>query len=170
MCYFVVDDASRLHLGADFGVSRLNRSTEVNSMGIDAAEILREYGLKYTAGREALLGLMLEAGKPLSHREICRDLEPLQYDPVSVYRSLDSFISAGIVHRIEGEHRTSLYALCTCGGGSHCHPHFFCRSCGKCECLKGLTMPELPGLKGNYVIEEKRYYIKGLCAVCAAGQ
>ncbi len=133
-----------------------------------AAAILREYGLKHTAGREALLDLLLEAGRPLSHREICRSMDPMQYDPVSVYRSLDSFIAAGIVHRIEGDNRTSLYALCTCGNGGHCHPHFFCRSCGKCECLKGLAMPELPDLKDRYVVEEKRYYLRGLCQACAA--
>jgi Fur family transcriptional regulator, ferric uptake regulator len=146
----------------------VNRSIEVTWMDKDAAVILRERGLKHTAGREALLELMFASGKPLSHRELCRILEPLQYDPVSVYRSLDSFIAAGIVHRIEDDNRTWLYALCTCGRGNHCHPHFFCRSCGKCECLKEVAMPEITGLQGTYVIEEKRYYVKGLCAACAA--
>lgn len=143
----------------------MNRVAEQDTEGL-----LREHGLKQTAGREALLEALLRAGRPLSHREICSSLAPLKYDPVSVYRSLDSFIEAGIVHRIEGDNHAWLFALCTCGRGSHCHPHFFCRACGSCECLKGLAMPELKGLKDSYVVEEKRYYIKGLCKACASGR
>lgn len=57
-----------------------------------AAAILRECGLKHTAGREAVLQILLDAGKPLSHKEICKKLGALSYDPVSVYRSLESFV------------------------------------------------------------------------------
>ncbi|MEW5784525.1 MAG: transcriptional repressor [Bacillota bacterium] len=135
-----------------------------------AAAILREHGLKQTAGRETLLQVLLSAGKPLSHKEICAAMLPLRYDPVSVYRSLETFLASGIVHRVEGENRTWLFALCTCDGGSHCHPHFFCRSCGKCECLKGYGMPELPGLQDSYVVEEKRFYVKGVCGRCATNE
>ncbi len=134
----------------------------------NAAAILREYGLKQTAGREALLEVLLNAGKPLSHKEICAELIFLRYDPVSVYRSLETFIASGIVHRVEDENRTWLFALCTCDAGSHCHPHFFCRSCGKCECLKEYQMPEIPGLQDHYIIEEKRFYVKGICGCCAS--
>jgi Fur family transcriptional regulator, ferric uptake regulator len=130
--------------------------------------ILRACGLKQTAGREALLKVLLNAGKPLSHKEICAELQTLRYDPVSVYRSLETFIASGIVHRVEDENRTWMFALCTCDGGSHCHPHFFCRSCGKCECLKGYQMPEIPGLQDRYIVEEKRFYVKGICGTCNA--
>lgn len=133
-----------------------------------AAAILRERALKQTAGRTALLKVLLDAGKPLSHKEICTKMLPLRYDPVSVYRSLETFIASGIVHRIEDEHRTWLFALCTCDGGSHCHPHFFCRSCGKCECLKEYQMPDIPGLQNSHIVEEKRFYVKGVCGRCAA--
>ncbi len=133
-----------------------------------AAALLREYGLKNTAGREALLKTLINAETPLTHKEIADRLAPLNYDPVSIYRSLEAFISAGIVHRVEDENRTWLFAVCTCTGGNHCHPHFFCRSCGKCECLKDYQMPEIPGLQDSYVVEEKRFYVKGLCSSCTA--
>jgi Fur family transcriptional regulator, ferric uptake regulator len=133
-----------------------------------ASAILRECGLKQTAGRIALLKVLLAAGKPLSHKEIRARMLPLRYDPVSVYRSLETFIASGIVHRVEDENRTWLFALCTCDGSSHCHPHFFCRSCGKCECLKDYQMPEIPGLQDSHIVEEKRFYVKGVCGRCAA--
>jgi Fur family transcriptional regulator, ferric uptake regulator len=133
-----------------------------------AATIIREYGLKHTAGREALLHTLIRADQPLSHKEICDRLEgTIHYDPVSIYRSLETFISSGIVHRIEGDNRTWLFAVCTCREGNHCHPHFFCRSCGKSECLKDLQMPGTSGLEDSYLVEEKRFYLKGVCKSCA---
>ncbi len=132
-----------------------------------AAAIIREYGLKQTAGREALLTVLLNAGKPLSHREIKAKMLSYQYDPVSIYRSLEAFVTAGLAHRIETEERTWLFAICTCGREGHCHPHFFCRSCGKCECLSNYMMPDIDDLGGGYIIEERRYYVKGICSSCA---
>lgn len=134
----------------------------------DAASILREFGLKQSAGRKALVEVLLKAEKPLSHKEICAKLAGLRYDPVSVYRSLEAFIDAGIVHRIEDDNHTWLFAFCTCSGESHCHPHFFCRSCGKCECLREYQVPEIPGLRENCIIEEKKFYIKGVCESCVS--
>ena len=132
-----------------------------------ARSILRSYGLKQTVGRVALLELLMEAQKPFTHKEICLSLPPLRYDPVSVYRSLETFINAGIVHRVEGDNRTWQFALCACDGDVHCHPHFFCRSCGNCECLINYRMPEIPGLMESHIVEEKRFYVKGLCNRCA---
>ncbi len=131
-----------------------------------AAEILKKSGLKQTAGRIALLKVLLKADKPLSHRQICEELGDLYYDPVSVYRSLESFIVAGFVHKVEDNNRSWLYALCTCEEESHCHPHFFCRNCGKCECLRSYSIPRIEDLNNNYIVEEQRYYIKGICSSC----
>ncbi len=131
-----------------------------------AAELLKDHGLKQTTGRLALLSVLIEAEKPLSHRDICAALGDLYYDPVSVYRSLECFIEAGFVHKVEDENRTWLFALCTCTEGSHCHPHFFCRSCGRCECLKMYRIPAIAELRQDYVIEEQRYYIIGICGSC----
>lgn len=133
-----------------------------------AGTILRQSGLKKTAGRLALLSVLLAADQPLSHKDICTALEQdSYYDPVSVYRSLESFVEAGFVHKIEDENRTWLFALCTCGEKSHCHPHFFCRSCGKCECLKNYSIPAIENLQDGYLVEEQRYYIRGICSDCA---
>ncbi|MBM4234981.1 MAG: transcriptional repressor [Firmicutes bacterium] len=132
-----------------------------------AAEILKEHSLKQTAGRLAILLVLIKAGKPLSHKDICSVLGDHFYDPVSVYRSLDSFVEAGFVHRVEDDNRTRLFALCTCEKSSHCHPHFFCRRCGKCECLKKFDIPAISELQQDYIVEEQRYYLKGVCSCCS---
>ncbi len=131
-----------------------------------AVSILHEYGLKQTAGRIALIDVLLTSDKPLSHKEICENMESHFYDAVSVYRSLETFINAGFVHKIEDENRTWFFAICTCSKGSHCHPHFFCRTCGKSECLKDCLIPRIGDLNNNYIVEEQRYYLKGICSSC----
>jgi len=128
-----------------------------------AKSVLREYGLKYTGGREALLNVLLSAEQPLTHKEICQKLVH-DYNPVSIYRSLDSYIKLGLAHRIAGEDGTWLFALNSCDGEPH--PHFFCRSCGKYECLRGIPVPEIAGISKHYLIEEKVSYVKGLCSDC----
>lgn len=133
---------------------------------ITAVSILHEYNLKQTAGRIALIDVLLNSDKPLSHKEICEKLDDHFYDSVSVYRSLETFINAGFVHKIEDENRTWLFAICTCSNTSHCHPHFFCRICGKSECLKDYPIPRLAELKNDYIVEEQRYYLKGICSSC----
>ncbi len=131
-----------------------------------AREILKEHGLKQTAGRLALLEVLLNADAPLSHKEIYSALGSTNYDPVSVYRSLETFAEAGFVHQIEDQQRSRLFALCICEEGSHCHPHFFCRKCGKCECLKEYKIPAIAELGNSYIVEEQRYYLKGICTRC----
>lgn len=133
-----------------------------------ANKLLQKHGIKKTAGRLALLNVLLKAGKPLSHKKICEKLAALPYDQASIYRSLKTFLSSGIVHRIEGDKHTWLFAFCSCNEKNHCHPHFFCRSCGKCECLTDYRIPEIDDINESYYIEEKRFYLSGICKNCAS--
>ncbi len=130
-------------------------------------EILQKAGLKLTPGRMALIELLYKEGKPLTQQEITEQLSEIDYNYVSVYRNLNSFMEKGIVHRVETGDRTWRFALCTCGCSRHCHPHFICRSCGRVECLKDLPIPEPPLVKPGYTVEEQEFYIRGLCKNCS---
>jgi len=135
-------------------------------MGQQEINILKSYGLKVTAGRAALLKVMLESDRPISHKVISEKLDGLNYDAVSIYRSLESFIKAGFVHKVEDDRGTWLYALCTCKKMGHCHPHFFCRHCGLCKCLDDHSMPVIKQVEDDFIVEEQRYYLKGICKDC----
>ncbi len=130
-------------------------------------EILQRAGLKLTPGRMALIELLYKEGKPLTQQEITEQLSEIDYNYVSVYRNLNSFMKKGIVHRVETGDRTWRFALSTCGCSRHCHPHFICRSCGRVECLKDLSIPEPPPVKPGYTVEEQEIYIRGLCKKCS---
>ncbi len=139
-----------------------------------AADILSKAGLKKTPGRLALIRLFLEIQAPLTHTEIVKKLKYVEINPVSIYRALDAFVQAGIVHRLESGDRVGRYALCTCGqhdrGHGHCHPHFTCKSCGQTECLEDQVIPEPAALKPGYTVEEKELYLRGVCSRCSRGQ
>lgn len=134
-------------------------------LGANIKEILHGAGLKYTAGREALLELLMVTDGPLTQDEISQRLTGTDLNRVSIYRALDSFWKAGIVHRVESGDRVWKFAYCGCGRPGHCHPHFVCRSCGMVECLDGVGLPVVR-LKSGYTVEEREYYLKGLCSRC----
>lgn len=133
-----------------------------------AREILSGFGLKKTAGRIALIKLLLQAQNPLTRQEISAKLTGVNFNRVSIYRSLDAFLKAGIIHKVEAGDRSRRFAICSCGSSSHCHPHFICRSCGKVECLNGLKNIQHYPLKPGYIFEEQEIYIRGLCARCSS--
>ncbi len=132
-----------------------------------ARDILSGFGFKKTSGRIALIKLLLEAQNPLTRQEISAKLG-VNFNYVSIYRSLDAFLKAGIIHKVEAGGRSRRFAICSCGSSSHCHPHFICRSCGKVECLTGLKNIHFYPLKPGYVFEEQEIYIRGLCARCSS--
>jgi Fur family ferric uptake transcriptional regulator len=132
------------------------------------AGLIKRVGLRYTSGRAALLGVLMDAPFPLTQDEISSRLIGTGLNRVTIYRALASFCEAGLVHRIESGDRIWRFAYCGCGYRGHCHPHFICRSCGKVECLEDLGFPEIRGLKSGYYVEERELYLRGLCAGCSA--
>ncbi|MGI5882607.1 MAG: Fur family transcriptional regulator [Dethiobacteria bacterium] len=132
-----------------------------------ACDILSKAGLKKTGGRIALLKLLLNAKNPLTQQEISDQLRDINFNYVSIYRSLNAFLEAGIIHKVETGDRSRRFAICSCGNSRHCHPHFICRCCGRVECLVELKIPGFMGLKPGYIAEEQEIYIRGLCARCS---
>ncbi|NLY74988.1 MAG: transcriptional repressor [Firmicutes bacterium] len=133
----------------------------------DIVQILHDAGLKHTPGREALLNVLMRSAHPMTQEEISRELAGSGMNRVTIYRALDSFTKAGIVHRVENGDRVWKFAFCGCGSHGHCHPHFTCRNCGKVECLPGIELPDIPKPKAGYIIEERQFYLRGLCARCS---
>lgn len=132
-----------------------------------AAQILKNLGFKRTPGRIALLSLLLEAETPLTQQEISRQLDK-EMNYVNIYRALDAFIKAGIVHKVETGEKNWRFALCTCNSKGHCHPHFICQGCGLTECLSEFQVPQISLSAEGYVVQSQEMYLKGLCASCSS--
>lgn len=128
-------------------------------------KLLSQAGLKNTSGRMAIMELLKNEG-PLSHEEIMNKLSGIAINRVTIYRALDSFVHAGIVHRIDTGDRVWKFALCGHHHAGHCHPHFVCKACGKIECMNSIELPPVKGFKEGYTIEESEFYLKGRCSQC----
>lgn len=131
-----------------------------------APQLLRHFGIKQTRPRLAMLRALMEAEGPLTHDALEQRLKPQRVNRVTIYRVLDCFLEAGLVHRIDAGDRQWRFALCACGTAGHCHPHFICRLCGRVDCLPGMDLPSADAAPGGYRVEAQEYYLRGLCPQC----
>jgi Fur family ferric uptake transcriptional regulator/Fur family zinc uptake transcriptional regulator len=128
--------------------------------------ILRGAGVKVTPIRLEVLDYLLKTGQPLSHTDVQSAFPML--DRVTIYRTLASFVSAGIAHQVQG--LDGVWHFCAhdpdvsgCPGN---HPHFLCMSCGKMICLLSQNMPRIDVTEGN-IVSGKQFVAYGLCHECA---
>jgi Fe2+ or Zn2+ uptake regulation protein len=69
--------------------------------------MLRDASLYCTKARVAVLSVLMDASGPLRQDEISERIVAGAFDKVTIYRTLDSLVDAGLVHR----------AFCTNGRG-----------------------------------------------------
>ena len=126
---------------------------------------MRENGIRATKGRVEVLELFLKAGRPLAQMQIM-DMLGTKLDRASVYRILNAFAEAGIIHMayVDGRHR--VYELPDKCSGRNCHPHFSCRNCGMTACLEGFKISFKGALGKGFVAERQKVLIEGLCPNC----
>lgn len=133
--------------------------------------LLKKNGLRRTAAREAILQLLTDAGRPLSHQDILkRCIGRGSFDRVTVYRTLETLQEAGLLHRIQGtdgawrfcRHRYESPGKCA---GNHIH--FLCSKCDRMSCLPEQPLPWVSPPAGAS-IHSKQLVVHGHCAACIA--
>jgi Fur family transcriptional regulator, ferric uptake regulator len=133
------------------------------------ADFLRSAGLRKTPVRVGVIDSLTRAARPLSAHQLVAKLSGV--DPVTVYRTLNTFLARGIAHRIKSDDRSWLYALGAAPSAhDHKHPHFVCDSCGKVECMQSSIIPDnlLSALRvaGGYHVDYPEVLLHGTCPVC----
>jgi Fe2+ or Zn2+ uptake regulation protein len=127
--------------------------------------MLRKAQLRVTSHRLAILRILSVAGQPLTRQEIAECLDTPCPDKVTIYRTLQTLINAGLVHKAFLQHRTWHFELAHNCTDNQCHPHFSCTSCGRTHCMVGIPVPMTTRWQG-YVIEHQRVQLEGLCPDC----
>lgn len=109
-----------------------NICNKVCGMKNSASEILRQYNLRITQSRRHVLQAMLSTKTPLAHKDIHAKIVKLDgsISLVTVYRILEAFEKAGLVHR---HLSTGLFILCSLQGVKGHHVMMSCEDCGKVE-------------------------------------
>ena len=130
--------------------------------------ILKKHKLRITDCRTDVLNLFIQKGSALSQGDLEHQLGA--YERVTLYRTLNSFLQAGILHKIPNATGVATYGLChhTCSPNDHNHNHihFKCNACGQIECLEDKAVPQISVPKG-YQIEVVNMIVDGICPSCA---
>ncbi len=138
-------------------------------MNSNIIKTLEQTNIKPTPMRMLVLEQLMVQQRHLS----LSDIEELLYpsDRVTIYRTLQTFVSKGLVHAIETAANGSMYALCSdgCKADFHNdnHPHFFCSACHSVTCTPDFVVnivqkPNSP----KYQLAKAEVTLKGLCPNC----
>jgi Fur family ferric uptake transcriptional regulator len=131
-------------------------------------EILKRNNLSITASRSKILELFLANIGALAHADIEKKTGE-QFDRVTIYRTLQTFVDKGLIHTIPTADNSVLYALCKdeCEQGHHHdnHIHFICDTCNITICMDNITIPKLKLPKG-FVPKRSDVVVSGICNRC----
>lgn len=130
-------------------------------------QMLKDANLYCTKSRVAILQTLSNSDKPLSQEQISQQLPNKRgFDKVTIYRTLESFCKAGLVHKAFTQGRTGYFELAHNCSENQCHPHFTCNECGQTQCLIEISPPPIKGLKKGFAIHRQQTHLQGLCPQC----
>ncbi|MEP1032198.1 transcriptional repressor [Ekhidna sp.] len=130
--------------------------------------ILKTHQLRITDCRMDVMQFFLDEKSALSQSDLENQLTT--YDRVTLYRTLNSFLDSGILHRIPNETGIATYGLChdTCSPDQHehNHVHFKCNKCGQIECLEEKVAHHVT-VPSGYKVDGINMIVDGICGKCA---
>ena len=143
-------------------------SKKVENMEVEARMLLRQKGLRATTQRLAVLAVLRDHKKPISHEQVMGCLAKGQFDKATVWRVLSDLVGVEIVHRMDLGDRVWRYELLDVGQTlGHDHAHFLCNACGEVTCLPPLELRAKDGTLPTALIHaDTRLQISGNCGDC----
>ncbi|MCB0688136.1 MAG: transcriptional repressor [Saprospiraceae bacterium] len=131
-------------------------------------DLLHKAELRITKSRREVLETLVQSGdQAISSNDIEHLVRGI--DRITLYRILKTFEESGLIHSVADGTGKTKYALCSheCNGGEHHddHLHFYCRICETTTCLEKVQLPPVR-LPSDYLVEEKRFVIAGVCKDC----
>jgi Fur family transcriptional regulator, ferric uptake regulator len=129
--------------------------------------ILKENKVKPTAMRLLVLQYMLKKEVAVSLTTIENFFE--RSDRTTLFRTLKTFATHEIVHKINDGTGVTKYALCEkdcrCTVEKDLHVHFHCNICDETICFPKNKIPHIE-LPINYIAEEINLVVSGVCEKC----
>lgn len=133
----------------------------------DARARIRAAGLRTTSPRIAVVQLLADAARPLTHTEVVERLGDDDWDQATLYRNLVKLTEAGVARvgsQAAGQRRYELVG----NAPRHLHPHFVCNDCGAVACLPEVTVTQPTDLRWQSALEAAELHFVGRCPPCAA--
>jgi len=132
--------------------------------------MLKHAQLYRTEARVAILKVLLQAASPLRQDQIAEQLPDKGRNKVTIYRTLESLVDVGLVHRAFMQERAWHFELAHHCTDKQCHPHFTCSNCGTTHCLREFSMPMAPKFYKGFVIQHQQVRLEGLCPACTGSK
>ena len=130
---------------------------------------LLKHRIRPTEVRERILTIFFASDFALSHGDI-QDQLPKDHDRVTIYRTLNTFMEHGLIHKVVDSQGITHFALCQSGCEhlgmhDHDHLHFQCKQCGHTFCLPKVGLPRLQVPEG-FQLDEVKIQAEGICQNC----
>ena len=138
-----------------------------SDLDLKARQMLKSARLYCTAGRVGVLKALLKADGALRQDQIAERLGKKRFDKVTIYRTLDSLVKVGLVHKAYVEERARYFELAHNCSETQCHPHFTCINCGRTYCLMDMVIPAVKTRHKGFLIHHQQTRLEGICPTCA---
>ena len=130
-------------------------------------DILKQHELRVTPIREMVLAVIRDSKSALSSQDI--EMKFSDIDRITLYRTLKTFESKGIIHKAVDGTNIQKFAMCDAGCNEHVHhdqhAHFHCDNCGSTFCLDTLEIPMIQHDTG-FQVRSMDVIMKGVCKDC----
>jgi Fur family zinc uptake transcriptional regulator len=157
--------------------ARFSRSGETPAFGTasralepgDPTRSGSRFAAKLTPGRRTVLEILSDGEHPMTAYDIAGRLSTLRgraVAPVSVYRSLDFLIGAGLAARLESR---NAFVLCAHPGIPHDCVFLLCKACGQAQEIidHGLSRQlDRHAAKEGFTPCRRIVEVQGLCRTC----
>jgi Fur family ferric uptake transcriptional regulator len=131
-------------------------------------DLLKRTGLSITDSRKKILDSFFQKNSALAHADIELHVGT-DFDRVTIYRTLQTFVDKGIIHTIPTPDNAVVYALCkdSCSAGHHQdnHVHFICDNCSKTFCLEHIVVPTVK-MPTGFKATQIDMVVSGVCNFC----
>lgn len=128
--------------------------------------LLRNRSLKATGIRLEVLQIISEFKSAIPYTALQKKLT--NFDRVTLYRTLNSLVDKGIIHKAAVDENETYYALCehTCDSTHHHHEHihFKCVECKTVSCMESTTSVQIT--IPNHHIHQVEIVATGVCEGC----
>ncbi|MCK6544974.1 transcriptional repressor [Myxococcota bacterium] len=148
---------------------RPSKSTALREARQKLAAELRERGLRATGSRVAVLGVLRQQKRPMSHGEVADALSDEPWDKATIYRNLIDLCEAGLLHQAVLGGRVQRFETTDDAHAAAEHAHFVCVECGTISCVEGVTLKVEPSAKKlpDAVKSAKvELHLRGICDAC----
>ena len=129
---------------------------------------LKNKNLRVTLFRKEVLEIFVNTPNAVSMADIERELK--NFDRITLYRTIKSFIEKGVIHEIYMDGDDKKMALCPehCSSEKHNHNkqhlHFKCKVCHNTFCIDLDETPEIT--VPNFVLDDINIQASGACEGC----